>query len=326
MARGNKVHLYGIVTDPPRFCIDNDTGDITYAFASIKVIRGQRNAQDGKRYATFAYPRIYTKNPEMIKLLQTWDENDLVAVEGEFHQTTINKTCACSECGELNIKRGDFGYIEPTFLNVNEKFDDSDEALYELRRFILVSNEIDIVGNLGRNPRRMTLKSKQPKDPTKKPRTVIVCEYPIISHRLRFVEEDPVEKKEDMIWVKTYGKNVDQDYFRLVKGSEVSIDGFLQTRSVNRIAECDFCHKNFVWNDVTMEVVPYENEYIKGYRTQEEADRVQQERAEQSARDILAQIKKNVGVSEVNETGISENEINEDSGLTDDILKENHSA
>ena len=78
------------------------------------------------------------------------------------------------------------------------------------------------------------------------------------------------EEKTDFPWVKSYGKNAKDDLLRLRTGSGVFIEGFLQTRAVERKCRCSTCGSMYTWNDYAMEIVSYETEYLKDYVTDEE--------------------------------------------------------
>lgn len=301
MARLNNTTLTGIVVDEPRVSRDPETGEYVHAMVPIRVIRSARNAQDGKMYAVFSDPVIYTREEAQIREIATWKLNDIVMVEGMFATALLNKPSFCEHCGEKNRTLGSFAYVQPIFMRVLHSYGSYDDALQELRLWRGHSNKFQGVGHLGRDPKRLVLQNKRG-------RKIVVCQYPMVLNRLYYVPSDPVEKTNDFPWVKSYGKHCDEDYFRLQSGSGVLIDGFLQTRHVRRHNVCQACGEAYDWRDSTMEIVPYEVEYLAKCRTQDEADLLQAKRREQSAKDIMAELKRQLG-QEVNETGISEGEI-----------------
>lgn len=302
MGRLNNVDLFGVVQELPQVVKNDETGEYVRALGSLRVIRGARNAQDGKRYMVFSYPKIYTRNPDWCKEMETWQVNDLVFINGMFATNAVMKTSFCSCCGAKNRKEGQLGYVEPISMRTIDRFNSETEAISELKNYTLVSNRIFALGNLGKDPKRMKLHTQAGKN-------IVVCQYPMVLNRLFYVKEDPAEKTNDFPWVKSYGKNCDSDYFRLKESSTVMIDGFLQTRFVRMHSVCDYCGEPYDWKDSTMEIVPYEVEYLQRYRTEEEAADLQMARHEQSAKDIIAALKLKAGVDSVDESGISDGEV-----------------
>lgn len=307
MARLNNTTLTGIVISEPKISRDPETGDYNHAMVPIRVIRSARNAQDGKTYAVFSDPIIYTREEDQIREIDTWCLNDIVQVEGMFATALMNKSSFCEHCGEKNRTTGSFAYVQPIFMRVLHSYESYDDALKELRLWREHSNRFQGIGHLGKEPKRLVLQSKRGKN-------IVVCQYPMVLNRLYYVPSDPAEKTNDYPWVKSYGKHCDEDYFRLQKGSGLLLDGFLQVRYVRRHAVCQHCGEAYDWKDSTMEIVPYEVEYLSNCRSQEEADLLQAKRREQSAKDIMANLKRQLGL-EVNDTGISDGEVTDASDV-----------
>ena len=307
MARQNNTRLIGVVTELPRISKDPETGDYAYAMGTLMVVRGARNAQDGKRYLVYAKPFVFTKEKMQIREMESWQMYDLVDITGIFATTFVKKSSHCEHCGEMNRVEGSFAYVQPMphnhypSIRVMAHFDNEEDAMNELKMWALKSNLFQGIGSLGRDPKRLVLKGKTGKQ-------MVVCQYPVVLNRLAYIPTDPAEKTTDYPWVKSYGKHCDTDYFRLMKSSAVYIDGFLQVRYVRRHATCEHCGQEYDWKDTTMEIVPYEVEYLQRFRTEEEAEALQVERKEQAARDILERMKQEMGIT-VNETEISDGEI-----------------
>lgn len=306
MARLNNTTLTGIVVAAPRISKNPETGEYNNVMVPVRVLRSARNAQDGKRYAIFADPIVFTREEEQIREIATWKVNDLVHIEGMFATSLVNKTSFCDQCGEANRLQGSFAYIQPSFLRVIRSFETLDDAYEELRAWRDNSNRFLGLGHLGRDPKRLTLKKMSGKQ-------IIVCQYPVVLNRLYFVPSDPVEKTNDYPWVKSYGKHCDEDYFRLQKGSGILIDGFLQMRHVRRHAVCQHCGEAYDWRDSTMEIVPYEVEYLENCRTREEAEEEQARRREQSAKDTLAELRRSLGIADEDmaDAGTEETDVND---------------
>ena len=149
------------------------------------------------------------------------------------------------------------------------------------------------------------------RDPKKiKPKEgLIVTQYQIAMNRKYRIATDPVESKSDYPWVKCYGQNAVNDYWRLHMGSEIYIDGCIQARSVQRHAFCgqatdvygkplfdDYrnpiikkdslgnpagCGEQYDWKDRAMEIVPYATEYLSGFYSDEEIEEHKEARRQQ---------------------------------------------
>ena len=289
MGRYNQADLIGYVEELPRITKNNETGDYESALAFIRVVRGARNASDGKRYLTTSKPVIISKNRDMVMRMDTWKLYDVVKIRGILATNFINKTSFCTECDARNRNEGSLTYVNPLEIVTIDSHESLDEARERVKEFLQSSNNMTALGNLGRDPKRMALTTKAGKQ-------IVVCQYPVVLNRLYYEESDPADKTNDFPWVKAYGKHCDSDYFRLKLGSTVFVDGFLQTRHVLKHAVCSSCGARYDWQDNTMEIVPYEVEYLMNTRSLEEAEQEQLARQEQSARDIEAYLAKMQGV------------------------------
>lgn len=116
---------------------------------------------------------------------------------------------------------------------------------------------------------------------------MVVTQYQIALNRNYIITDDPPELRADYPWVRSYGKDASEDKKRLRKDSIVFIDGYIQTRNVNRHSNCAGCNAKYDWADKSMEIVPYDTEYIRNYNTDEEIEKAEKERLEQIKRDIF---------------------------------------
>jgi hypothetical protein len=99
---------------------------------------------------------------------------------------------------------------------------------------------------------------------------LIVTQYQLAIERKFTIREDDPNIRTDYPWVKSYGQNAINDKDRLHLGSQVTVDGCLQARSVNRHATCSTCGCVYDWKDRALEIVPYETEYNNNFYTDAE--------------------------------------------------------
>ena len=316
MGRLNLVDIVGYVQELPRIKKNNETGEYESALAQIVVYRNGsvRYAGDGIRGGFYSKPVVYAMRREMIMIMDTWKPNDIVRVKGVLATKYINKTSFCTVCGSRNRKEGSLTYVNPTEISLVGTLNNEEESKAKLKEYTLSSNTVMALGNLGHDPKRVPITKMNGKK-------FMVCQYPVVLNRLYFEESDPVDKREDFPWVKSYGKHCDSDYFRLKKGSTVLVDGFLQARKVLKHAICSSCGEPYDWQDSMLEIVPYEVEYLMNTRTLEEAEEIQLQRQEQSARDIEAYLSKLAGNEdddEDEENKADEYDLTDENDLKDD--------
>ena len=251
------AYMLGAVIKPPQI-VKNGCHYI-YAMVYITVARGVREVGDRRRYMKCDDPVIITRDPELIREIETWEECDIVEVYGELRSRLIKKTTYCSYCNTRNQIPGALVYVNPFFCE-KRCHQDSDPSKRRTRDG-LVYTQYQAV--LERNPAGSV----------------------------------PPEPRPEFPWVRSYGSNAADDLRRLHIGSEVFIDGFLQARSINRHAVCgqEFDEKGnpvfdgngmpvmqidedgdfigggerYDWKDRMVEIVPYETEYIDNYFSDE---------------------------------------------------------
>ena len=177
----------------------------------------------------------------------------------------------------MNTVMGQLLFVTPTSIEKTGHVEDEDAALDYLATIRPTSNIVHAYGRLTRDPKKVIPKSG-----------LVISQYQIGLLRHLMIRDDPPEIRVDYPWVKSYGEAAESDKNRLMVGSIVHIDGFLQTRNVCRHLKCEFCGKNYDWIDKAMEVVPYETEYVKNYRSDEEIEEVKKARLEQIKRDLAA--------------------------------------
>ena len=59
------------------------------------------------------------------------------------------------------------------------------------------------------------------------------------------------------------------------------IDGFLQGRKVTRNVKCDRCGQFYSYVDYSMEIIPYDTEYLANFKTRSQVEEENQMRVEE---------------------------------------------
>lgn len=239
------------------------------------AIRGFRNVGDGREKVKIDQPIIITRNPELVAEIATWHRNDIVEIKGVVSTRIVLKSHVCPNCQTKDTQEGLLVYVEPIYAEKLITLENTEECIKHLEKVREISNMAYIVGNLTRDPKKVKVKN----GPT-------VTQYPIAINRKFNIRQDPASTKADFPWVKSYGQNAENDRDRLKIGSLVLVDGFLQSRSINRKCICSRCGTKYEWMDRALEIVPYETEYLANIYTEEEAEQNRLRRREQRMHDL----------------------------------------
>ena len=248
MARHNSVMLLGFMISKPKIIGD------AYALAHICVGRSTRPAGDNRQEMRWDTPMIITRDKEMIKEIDTWDQYDIVQIKGVIAEESVNKVSNCSQCGAKNTKQGTMVYVYPIAAKKRDHLEDADACINYITENREFSNIAYVVGTVSTQPKKV-----RPKN------SFAVTQYILALNRKFYIRSDNPDKKADYPWVKSYGKCGEEDMKHLVVGSTVLIDGFLQVRTVQQHAECDVCGAKYDWRDRVTELVPYDTEYLNNY-------------------------------------------------------------
>ncbi len=292
--RQNVVYLEGPVI---KTGIKTHSNGVQEVVCVMGVIRGYRYIGDGRENVKIDRPVIMSRNQKMLETIITWHKNDIVTIKGAVASRTIMKESKCPHCNNVNSAEGLTTYVEPIFVRKLCTMKDDSESIKYLNDHREISNQVYIAGNLTRDPKKIKIKN----GPT-------VTQYPLAASRVFTIKEDSPSVDVDFPWVKAYGKNAYSDRERLKMGSEVSIDGIIQTRSLNRKTVCSHCGERYEWKERTQEVVPYETNYLRNFYTEEEAAENEKNRK--------AQILRSKGLDKfnlsINDTDYDDDEITEE--------------
>lgn len=260
MARHNDISLYAAIVHMPAF---KNNGTKIKAVFPVKVFKGNRNSYDGEIHEKATTPIIATTNPDLINIIKKIKVNDVVLIKGNVITSNSPKPCVCPYCNATNYIEGLLTFINPIAIKIvrsNLTAEEATQELYENKEF---SNEACIIGHLCCDPEQISVL-----------RNNTVVQYKIGIPRKFNLKWDPnnEDNKADFPYVKSYGPNAIKDLERLKTGSTVLIDGYLQSRRFDRTIECSGCGESFVFNDGTLEIVPYQTEYLRHLKTDDDDD------------------------------------------------------
>ena len=268
MAKINLAILYGIIKDKPQIRQNAETGEYISGLCYIHLVRGYRDAHDNKQYVKHDYPLVVSFDQKIIAEMSGWAENDVVLIKGTITTKIVNKSSKCVMCKDENGKptvnehKGLILYVTPIFAQRQKSFLTKENAIEHVFASREISNMAYLAGTLIRDPVLFKTKAGE-----------IITQYQLALNRKFRIREDDPEIRTDWPWVKSYGEQAIEDKLRLRMSSNVIIDGFLQTRHVVRKCKCEKCGQIYEWEDTSMEIVPYDTEYIHGtYLTDDEIE------------------------------------------------------
>lgn len=276
MAKQNLVLLNAKVETEPVIERNEETGEYQYGMCIMDVVRGKRAVGDNKQYIKHDGPVIISKDEYMIREMEKWKVNDYIELKGLLVSKDIDKVSKCPHCLDehgdhtINVKQGTMIYVNPIeSITIASGLDpqQADKMLLSKKE---MSNQIYCIGTVIKEPRIFRTKFD-----------TIVCDYQVAINRKYHIRTDDPSIRTDWIYVKSYGERAVEDKLRLRIGSELSIDGFIQTRNIKRKTVCPHCGQEYIWLDKSTEIVPYAVEYHKGtYRTDEELEKEELTEAE----------------------------------------------
>lgn len=251
----NKATLYGSVVAKPKIIKDDD-GEYQNGIFLLNVIRNERYTGDTNKNNNIRQDAIIIRStdPENIKIMETFEKDDMVFLKGVLVTKSVMKGTFCTECNAEQKKEGMIVYVNPIFIERREHNLTHEESMNLLYQHKEISNEIFLVGHLCIDPIKVEALKKTD-----------VTQYQISVTRTYHLDEN----KTDFPWVKSYGEKAKEDLKRLKCGSGVLIDGCLQSRIFPKKAVCCKCGNVYEWNDNAMDIVPYSVEYLTSYVTDE---------------------------------------------------------
>lgn len=250
MARENFVLMHGQVRADPKITIGKE-GNLIKAMFMMRVLRRPTTSGEfASKRLQIDCPVIYTRNQEMATQIQELKVGDMIDVRGVITSRECRKSTICPECQHKNVSDGNIVYVTPIYMRKNEHASD-DEGLALLKERAEVSNIVNVIGNLCREPNDYT-------DANGKK----YAQYQLAVNRRIHIKEDADEIRTDYPWVKTFGNQAYMDSANLHMGSCVYINGALQTREIERKTICEACGHEYTWKDSAAEIVPYYIGYL----------------------------------------------------------------
>lgn len=257
MARENFVILHGQIISDPKIYQAED-GTLTRAITAIKVLRrpyinGNGEVIGGKLHVDC--PIIMTGSVDFIRKFSEMQQGDMVDIKGVVTTREVTKSTICKKCGHKNSVLGNSVYITPIYACKRENKLNPVTGFELLKERNEVSNIFILIGNLCRPPQFYKDESFN----------YSTCQYQIAVNRKYHIRDMGTdERKTDYPWIKSYGKQAQQDALRLQEGSTIYVIGGIQTREVQRSTKCEECGEEYTWKDTASEIVPYSVEYLTG--------------------------------------------------------------
>ena len=256
MAIENTVFMMGRVMEKPMIKI-NDKQEFIVSRIKLLTVRRTKANNELKLMGT---PRldnqyIISRNPAIIEhRIVPLKEGDMVLVKGTLSTRETKKKYHCPHCGTLNVYEGSIMvYIDPIFIEkIQENVMTEEEATDKLLSKAEVSNYAFFSGTVCKEPEYYKSPDGRKEE----------CSFQMAIKRKRRIIEDGPEKMTDYPHIKTYGKKAYEYYQALHTGSEILINGAIQSREIVMIKECGECGQEFEAPGAAMEVVPYSVEYL----------------------------------------------------------------
>lgn len=234
MAKENYVLLIGPVQGSP--IINEEKGRAKFA---IKTYR-RNNKID--------YPVINVLDAALIEKVKTFKEGDFVIVKGLLATNEVRKGVVCPHCQEIMRVEGTTTEIVAIEnINIGKGYDL--EAIKE------ISNTVMVLGSLCRDVEFRLLSNTG----------IPSAQYQLAVNR-KFNVKRQQGSHTDYPWINSFGKQAEQDALRLQTGSQIFIQGGLQTRNIQKTMTCEKCKQEFKAEDFVAEVVPYSVEYLNNCR------------------------------------------------------------
>lgn len=260
MARGNMVFMMGKVISRP---VIKTNKDQEFVSGRVEVLTARRSGLSPKsRLAGEArsdIQLIQSRDPYIIEhKIAELEENDLVFIKGSLSTREVMKKVRCPYCSEIaQQSAGVIVYVDPITIikfsiNSGNKMTEA-----EIAEFLITNAEISnyamFFGSLVREPRYA---------PDYGGTTRREANIQIALNRKRLIPEDGPDKMTDYPYVRAFGKIAEESAKVLHTGSEIYIEGAVETRQIVLRKICPECEKEFEIDSSAVEIVPYSMEYI----------------------------------------------------------------
>lgn len=229
MAKENYVLLIGKMQGAP--IINEDKAKAKFV---IKTLR---------RNDKIDYPIINVLDESLVEKIRPFAEGEFILVKGILTTTEVKKGVCCPHCQKVIKSEGtttEVTAIEAVNIGTG----------YTLEQLKEVSSTVMLLGSLCRDPEYRLLSISG----------IPSAQYQLAVNRKFRVKRQ--QRSTDYPWVNSFGRQAEQDALRLQTGSQVFVQGGLQTRNIQKHMVCVECNKEFKAEDFVAEVVPYSVEYL----------------------------------------------------------------
>lgn len=239
MAKENSIILIGKIMDNPTIAYSEKYQSYKISWKMEVFRRNQRT--DYPRIKIYGLNKFIAER--IIEDLKS-NKNAYTIVRGMISTKMVQKFVKCPNCGKEKsvfiLETDVIAFAPPVVLAGNY----NSEELKEL------SNNANIIGIVCSDPFKRNCSSG-----------TSLTQFQIVIHRKFHVKEQS-ERKDDYPWVKTFSNQADESAAHLKIGSQIYINGALQTRESQRNTVCDECKSKITYSENVAEIVPYNIEYL----------------------------------------------------------------
>ena len=264
MGRLNTVTMVGRVEKKPMVKIKKEPGEPDkYEVATIYLLTARRSMRNDKGNLAGLVRTdvqiVKTRNQYLIEdhiVKQKLEVGDLILVSGTLSTMDKQEKAVCPHCGEKNEQYFTVSvYIDAKSIlkirSIREM--ESQDILQLLAKYADISNNAQFFATLVREPRYAPDFGVARRE----------LSMHVAMNRKRRIEEDGPDKRTDYPHVRAFGKQAEDGSKVLHIGSEIYIEGAIETRDhrVSRI--CPFCEEKYEVEKKAVEIVPYSIEYTE---------------------------------------------------------------
>lgn len=258
MATHNQVRVIGYLLKEPKIINEGEEGAEKVLF-QIRTIRRDIESYPRRKFEDII---VYYDGAELIGKLKALKQFDLIDIKGVFNILTVNKRSICPYCGTYNVKyRGCSTFVYPISftkimsLRCNYDLDNGKPDEIMESKYKEISNQVLLIGTIVNDPEYLLDKQ--------------CCRYRLGVDRKYYIKTQD-ELTADYPWVYSFGQQGEWDAKYLQNGSVILVDGFIRSRQVQAIMQCDECKTQYTYPDVVTEFIPYSIEYLSGFKTDED--------------------------------------------------------
>ena len=258
MARLNHVLMMGVIQDDPIIKI---TKSGEYVSASLTILTARRSYMNEKQnlagIVRSDLQQIVTKNAYLIEnQIINLEAGDLIITTGTMSTKEVTRKIRCPYCGGVDDHiMGVKVYIDPKcILKIRSVAECDEQEINELLvTYSELSNYSQFFGTLVREPRYAPDYGVAKRE----------LDIQVALNRKRYIVEDGPDKKTDYPYVRMFGQMAETCNKVLHTGSEIYIEGAIETREIEIEKICPSCNEQFFAGNVAVEIVPYSVEFTE---------------------------------------------------------------